>query len=59
LSATLLRRLLSRSLVVPGRPPKDEFVAMQTRQAQDMDAFFSRITEQRAATGCSCWAPST
>ncbi|MDT5200782.1 MAG: hypothetical protein QOH34_2304 [Mycobacterium sp.] len=25
---------------------KDEFVAMQARQAQDMDAFFTRITEQ-------------
>jgi hypothetical protein len=25
---------------------KDEFIAMQARQAQDMDAFFSRITEQ-------------
>ncbi|MGA8328025.1 MAG: hypothetical protein WB777_01885 [Mycobacterium sp.] len=25
---------------------KDEFIAMQARQAQDMDAFFTRITEQ-------------
>jgi hypothetical protein len=25
---------------------KDEFIAMQERQAQDMDAFFTRITEQ-------------
>src|ERR1700751_5130733 len=25
---------------------KDEFIAMQARQPQDMDAFFSRITEQ-------------
>src|SRR5271154_6736722 len=25
---------------------KDEFIAMQARQAQDMDAFFGRITEQ-------------
>src|ERR1700739_2386437 len=25
---------------------KDEFIAMQARQAQDMDAFFARITEQ-------------
>ena len=25
---------------------KDEFIAMQARQAEDMDAFFARITEQ-------------
>ena len=25
---------------------KDEFIAMQARQAQELDAFFTRITEQ-------------
>ena len=38
---------------------KDEFIAMQARQVQDMDAFFARIADSCAASGCSCPAPST
>ena len=36
---------------------KDEFIAMQARQAQDMDAFFTRITEQ--LRGKQVFMPST